>query len=269
VENVKKFVSGEYLDRKEAANRGEYKVDVIHANNVLAHVADLHGAIEGIKMMLKPDGVAIVETHYVRDLFEKLQFDCIYHEHLCYYSVNSIQFLFGLHGMTLHDVERLSIHGGSLRLFFKLDTYEPIEDWSACEALLREEETLKMDSVEFYKALPNQVYQLERRLTTILKNLKKEKKKVAVYGVTAKSTTLLNCFGIDKDLIDYAVDATPKKQGLYTPGTHIPVQTPGNQEPDYYLLLAWNFKDEILKKEKSFRDRGGKFIIPIPELEIV
>ncbi len=272
VENVNRFVKGEYLDRREESYNGvEFKVDVIHANNVLAHVADLHGVVEGIRMMLKPEGLAVIETHYVKDLINSTQFDCIYHEHLCYYSALSLCKLFQMHGMEMVDVERTEMHGGTLRAFFQLKDSSVARpaSYEKVRPFLEDEQKKGVYNLQHYQSM---IWNIERMRSDLLSFVNYEKikgKSIAVYGCTAKSTTLLNYFGINKDVIDWVVDATPNKQNHYTPGTHIPIIAPGGEEPDFYLLLAWNFKDEILKKEQAFRDKGGKFIIPIPRLEIV
>ena len=247
-----------------------FTVDVVHANNVLAHVANLHSVIEGIKTILSPNGVAIVETHYVKYLFDHNEFDCIYHEHLCYYSAHSIKKLFEIHGLIMVDIERIPIHGGSIRCYFKHAetclTKETVTDF------LIEEENSGLLNIDHYRKLTQTVFELKKELREVTQFIKELKQKIVVYGAPAKSTTLLNLFGIDSSLIEYVVDATPQKQFHFTPGTHLPIYPPSmlaTEPPDYCLLLTWNFADEIMAKESEFRAKGGKFIIPIPELKIV
>ncbi len=249
--------------------------DVVHAHNVIAHVADLHGVVEGIATLLKPDGLAVVENHYVKDLIDHVEFDAIYHEHLCYYSVTSLEQLFQQHGLALVDVERIPVHGGSIRVFFQRG--DGPRSWQKegavrVEHLLAEESAWGVDEVSFYQSFGTKVEQLRLLLLTLLRRLKAGGKRIAVYGASAKSTTLLNYCGIGAETIEYVVDRSTAKQGHYTPGTHLPIYAPQkllDTRPDYVLLLTWNFADEILSQQAEYRRQGGRFIIPIPELRVV
>ena len=244
------------------------RADVLHANNVLAHVADLNGFVAGIARVLKPDGVAIIEVPYVRTMLEALEFDTIYHEHLCYFSLTALQALFQRHGLRAVDVEQLPIHGGSLRLFVQ-SRGEPS---AAVQTIHDEERAGGMDRLEFYSRFGERVESLREELRTMLDDLKRSDKKLAAYGASAKGSTLLNYMGIGRETLDFVVDRSTVKQGLYTPGTHLPILAPEavlDRRPDYLLLLVWNLASEVLRQQEKYRAQGGKFIIPVPEPKVV
>ena len=265
VRTISEFFGSDVAERLSLS--GE-KADVIHANNVLAHVADLNGVVAGFAKLLKPDGVVVVEAPYLKDLIDHVEFDTIYHEHLCYFSLTALTRLFQQHGLTIVDVERLAIHGGSLRIF-AVHSAAAVTQPSVAK-LLEEEATWVRDSAS-YKTFGSRVESLRRELTRLLARLKSEGKRIAVYGASAKGSTLLNYFGIGSEVIDYVVDRSTIKQGLYTPGTRLKICDPSRlveDQPDYCLLLTWNFADEILKQQSTYRQHGGKFIIPIPEVRV-
>ena len=249
--------------------------DVIHAHNVVAHVANLHGVVGGIAHLLKPDGVAVIENHYVKAMIDHTEFDSIYHEHLCYYSATSFRNLFAAHNLALVDVEIIPVHGGSLRVYFQLNDGPKsfaTDGAQRVASLLDEEAAWGVDNFNFYRDFGKKVGRLRAELVALLKRLKLENKRIAVYGASAKSTTLLNYFGIGKETIEYVVDRSTAKQGRFTPGTHLPIYAPEKlleDRPDHTLLLSWNFADEILAQQRKYREQGGRFIIPIPELKIV
>lgn len=256
----------EFFTRELAA--GLPQADVVVANNVLAHVADLNGFAAGIGTVLKPGGVATIEVPYVKEMVDRCEFDTIYHEHLCYYSVTALDALFARNGLVLDRVERLSIHGGSLLLFIR----HRRTDRSTVEAMLREEQGWGVSRKFYYRMMAHRVAGMRESLRSLLDELKTEGRRVAAYGAAAKGTTLLNCFQIGTDRIEYIVDRSPHKQGRFVPGVHIPivpVERLLEDRPDYVLLLAWNFADEILRQQAAYRERGGKFILFVPELKVL
>lgn len=250
------------LDRAKELVRSGYQVDVLHANNVLAHVEDLNSVIAGIAAILKPNGLAVIETHYVADLIEKTQFDCIYHEHLCYYSATSLSNLFAKHGMEMVKADRIPMHGGSLRAYFQLK--DPNGEGGDLPIIV-EEKAKGMQNLAYYDWIGPEIMSLKSGLKWFVEYSERKGKKLAAYGATAKSTTLLNYCGIGKESIKFIADSTPFKQGKYAPGTHIPIVPPGeiySHGIDVLLLTAWNFAEEIEKKEKAFLDKGGKIFSP-------
>ena len=249
------------------ADQGK-QADVIHANNVLAHVPDLNGVVQGFQSLLKPGGHVVVEAPYLGDLIDHVEFDTIYHEHLCYFSLTALVALFARHGLDIVDVEHLAIHGGSLRIFATHASTEAVGE--AVKEMLAAEANW-VHSKEHHDRFASRVEDLRQALTAQLHQLKDEGNRIAVYGASAKGSTLMNYFGIDANLIDYVVDRSTVKQGRYTPGTHLEICDPQRlleDQPDYCLLLTWNFAEEIMKQQASFRANGGKFIIPIPEVRV-
>ena len=241
--------------------------DVIHANNVLAHVPDLNGFVRGLHLLLKDTGVAVIEVPYVKDMIDRHEFDTIYHEHLCYFSLTALNNLFRRHDLIIEDVKHLSIHGGTLRIYARKQAHE-----SAAVHDMLAQEAKWVGNSEFYRGFSAKIEHLRSELLSMLSRLKAEGKRIAVYGASAKGSTLMNYFGIGRALLDFVVDRNTIKQGHYTPGTHLPIYSPAallKEMPDYVLLLTWNFADEILHQQAEYRKQGGRFIIPIPELRIV
>jgi hypothetical protein len=250
--------------------QAQRRADVIHANNVLAHVPDLTGMIEGLGILLKKDGVAVIEVPYVKEMIERCEFDTIYHEHLSYFSVTSLDHLFRRRGLTIQNVERLPIHGGSLRLFVVPGGLA--ERGAEVTAVMKQERASGLDRMSFYRGFAQRVERLKNNLRKQLTDLRRGGKRLAAYGAAAKGTTLLNYCGIGRETLEFVVDRSTYKQGLHMPGVHLPVYAPTKlleSQPDDVLLLTWNFAEEIMEQQAEYRRRGGKFIIPVPEYRVV
>lgn len=254
---------------EELRNRGE-RADVLHAHNVLAHVADLNGFVAGLGRVVKDDGVVVIEVPYVKDMFEGCEFDTIYHEHLCYFSLTALESLFSRQGLGIEAVERLPIHGGSLRLFVVPE--ERAGRQASVTALREEEAAWNAGLAETCRGFAQQVEKVKTALVRLLGGLRAQGKRLAAYGAAAKGTTLLNFCGIGRDTLEFVVDRSTYKQGMYMPGVHLPILPLAKlleAMPDYVLLLTWNFSEEILAQQAEFLRRGGRFIIPVPEPHIV
>jgi 2-polyprenyl-3-methyl-5-hydroxy-6-metoxy-1,4-benzoquinol methylase len=244
--------------------------DAILARHVFAHVPEIHSFMRGLKLLLSTNGVIAIEAPYLVDFVEKVEFDTIYHEHLSYLSLRPMSKLFKKYGMEIFDVEHFDIHGGSLIYYI---SNEGAHEVSPKVGRYTENELQKgFDDIDTYYDFADKTSQIKAKLIDLLNQLKDAGNTIAAYGAPAKGNTLLNYCNISTDLIDYIVDKSKYKQDLYTPGTHIPVYSPERlleDMPDYTLLLAWNFADEILEQQKLYREKGGKFIVPIPDIKVV
>jgi SAM-dependent methyltransferase len=267
VPTLAEFFTRELADELATSGR---TADVVHANNVIAHIPDLNGFVAGIARILKPGGVAVIETPYLRELVERLEFDTIYHEHLFYHSLTALSRVFERNGLTIVDIERIPVHGGSLRVFAMRTGAGKAS--AAVRSLLAEETAIGLCSPQYYTAFAGRVEALGQELRALLTGLRAEGHTIAAYGAAAKGAVLLNAFGIGPDLISFVADRSPHKQGFLMPGVHIPIVDPDQlvaRRPQECLLLAWNFADEILAQQAEYRRLGGKFIIPGPKLTLV
>jgi SAM-dependent methyltransferase len=267
--------------------RTGHRAAVIHAHNVLAHVADLDGVVAGIGLLLGDGGVAIIEVPYVRDLVDRVEFDTIYHEHLCYFSLTALDTLFARHALVIADVERVPIHGGSLRLFVTgaRDGAGSVDyarrpsggrggarRSASVRALLDDEAATGVTRASYYRDFGGRVAALRGALRALIYELKRGGHRIAAYGASAKGSTLLNTTGIGRGELDFVVDRSTLKQGYFTPGAHLPIHAPERllaELPDYTLLLSWNFADEIMEQQREYTRRGGRFIVPIPTPRVV
>ena len=246
-------------------------VDIVTGTNVFAHVNDLDELISGVREMTKSDGVFIIEVPYLVDFIEKNLFDTVYHEHLSYFAVKPMRELFDRLGMEIFDVIKVSTHGGSIRVFAQKKKAHH-EVTPAVKKFLVMETRAKLHDIATYKNYATRIQTNKAKLISLLTKLKTQGKKIAGYGAPGKGNTLLNFFSIGTEVLDFIADDSPQKQGLFTPGKHIPVVHPQEiyrQKPDYLFIIAWNFAESIMKNHARFRDIGGKFIVPVPKPMIV
>ena len=256
---------------KEIVSNGT-QADLLLGNNVLAHVPDLNDFVGGMGIVLKPDGVITMEFPHLLRMIESNQFDTIYHEHFSYLSFQTVEKIFAHHGLVMFDVEELSTHGGSIRIYAQhSDTGKQLIS-ERVAAMQKQEADFGLGKIEAYINFSEKVSQTKRCLLQFLIQAKQDGKSIVGYGAAAKGNTLLNYCGIRQDFIDYVVDNSPYKQGLYLPGTRIPIYSPNRileTRPDFILILPWNLKDEIVDQMSFVRDWGGKFVIPIPYVEVI
>ena len=257
---------------RELAATGR-QADLILGNNVFAHVPDTNDFVAGLTALVKPGGRIVLEFPYGCDLVEHLEFDTIYHEHVFYFTLTALIPLFARHGLDVFEVERIPIHGGSLRFSAAPAGSRPIGN--SVRDLLAEESAKGVASHAYYDAFAGKVHALRTQLLELLQNLRASGNRIAAYGASAKGSTLLNFYGIGRDGIDcleFVADRSTAKQGRLTPGSHLPILPPSellSRQPDYALLLTWNFADEILAQQQAYRAAGGKFILPVPAVRVV
>jgi hypothetical protein len=246
-------------------------VAAIAMSNTFNIIDDLDAVIEGVRVMLADDGAFVVEVPQAADLIEKNECDTIYHEHLSQFSVHSLVALFKRHGMEIFDFERLTLHGGSMRIFVQnRNAGRPVTP--VVSAALARERDARLFEEKTYDDFLERVEKNRADFLSLVQGLKREGKRIAGYGAAAKGTTLLNYYGVGPDLMDFIADRNEMKHGLYSPGMHIPVVSPDvilSEQPDYLVILAWNFGEEVIAQQAEYRHRGGKFILPMPSNEIV
>lgn len=259
----------EYFDSKIAEKIAKKygKAKVVSGNNVFAHINDLDEIVKGVKILLSEDGVFVIEFPYLIDFVEKNLFDLMYHEHLSYLAVRPLDKFFKKHGMQIFDVVKTPVHGGSVRLYVqrKEGNYNLHK---SVEKFINMEKNKKLHLLSTYRKYAKNIEKNKIKLIKILEDLKTQNKKIIAYGAPAKGNTLLAYFGIDTNILDYIIDDSPYKFNLYTPGTHIPIYSPNklkSDNPDYIFMLAWNFADDLMKRLSSFKKKGGRFIVPVPE----
>ena len=255
----------------ETASAIRGRADLLVANNVLAHVPDLNDFVEGMRIALAQRGTITIEFPHLLQIIRYSQFDTIYHEHFSYFSLLTVQAVLAAHGLSVIDVEQLPTHGGSLRVYAQHAELN-VEPSSRVQAIIAEERNAGLDDLATYRRFADGVRNCKRALLQFLIAAREEGKQVVGYGAPAKASTLLNYCGARTDFIDYTVDRSPHKQGLLLPGTRIPIHAPekiAETRPDYVLILAWNLRDEIIEQMRHVREWGGKFVIPIPEVEVI
>jgi SAM-dependent methyltransferase len=268
IPTVVKFLGEETA--RDLARAGR-QADLLIGNNVLAHVPDINDFVEGLRILLKPTSVLTMEFPHLMRLMAENQFDTIYHEHYQYLSLLTVGRIFEAHGMSVFDVEELPTHGGSLRIYARQASDSTHPTTPRVEDVRQRELMADYDHLKTYFSFTERVKETKRKLLEFLIAAKRNGKTIAGYGAPAKGNTLLNYCGVRADFIDYTVDRSPHKQGLFLPGTRIPIHAPGKireTKPDYVLILPWNIKDEVMQQMAFIREWGGQFVVPIPEVRI-
>ena len=268
VPTLVRFFGTEVANELAAAGR---TADLLIGNNVLAQVPDLNDFVEGLSILLKPEGVLTVEFPHLLRLIELNEFDTIYHEHFSYFSLISTIKIMAAHGLRVFDVEELKSHGGSLRIFACRATSQANSPTPALRKVMQDEVAAGLDTIESYQGFALQVRQTKFEFVEFLLNASKQGKSIVGYGAPGKSATLLHYCGVGRDLIQYTVDRSTYKQGRHLPGNRIPIHHPDRireTKPDYVLILPWNLKDEIMQQLQYIREWGGRFVVPIPRVAV-
>jgi methylation protein EvaC len=248
------------------------KADIVTANNVFAHISDINGTTEAVREALKDDGVFIFEVHYLGKIIQEMQYDFIYHEHIYYYSLIALENHLARHGMVIFDIKSIPIHGGSIRYYAaKKDSYYAQNISSRVDVLRAQEKELGYDNPKTYKEFASKVEAKKEKLMTLLKTLKKKKRSIVGYGASGRANTIIQYCGIDNKYLDYMIDDGPAKEGLYTPGSHLQIhnnEVLKREHPDYILIFAWAFYEEIAAKCENYLDKNGRLIVPLPDVRI-
>jgi SAM-dependent methyltransferase len=269
IPTITKFFS---VDTANELKKNGKLADLIIGNNVLAHVPNLNDFVKGLKILLKPSGIITLEFPHVLQLIQKNQFDTIYHEHFSYFSLLTLKKIFPFHGLQIFDVEEISTHGGSLRIYVKHTENDGISINERVRILLEKEKQCGLENISTYTNFTKKVEDVKGKLQEFFISAKNSGKKIVCYGAAAKGNTLLNYCNIGNNFIEYVVDQSPYKQGLFLPGTNIPIKSPDEiqkTKPDYLIIIPWNLKEEIMEEIKYIQNWGGKFMIPIPEVKII
>ena len=269
IPTLEKFFNTDCANELKEKNQ---QADLLLGNNVLAHVPNINNFIAGMKILLKPNGIITMEFPHILQLIKQNQFDTIYHEHFSYFSFFVIQKIFLSKGLTIFDVEEIPTHGGSLRIFAKHSENKLFEIKERVENLIKKEKQMKLDGYSIYSDFSQKAKNVKTKLNQFLEKAQLEGKSTVCYGAPAKGNTLLNFCEIKTGQIKYTVDRSPHKQGLFLPGSHLPIKSPKTileTKPDYIIILAWNLKDEIMEQMKDVRAWGCKFVVPIPEVKIL
>lgn len=264
-----RFFGTEYA---QELKRDRKQADLIIGNNVLAQVPNVNSFVEGMKILLAPEGTVTIEFPHLMRLIDENQFDTIYHEHFFYFSLCSAERIFAAHGLTIYDVEELWTHGGSLRIYARHAENAALPISQNVTSLRTREEVAGLNSPDAYSAFDEKVKETKRKILEFFIKEKRKGKTIVGYGAPGKGNTLLNYCGVRTDFIDFTVDRNPYKQGQFLPGTHIPILAPdmiSETKPDYIFILPWNLKDEIMKQLEYVREWGGKFVVPIPEIQVL
>jgi SAM-dependent methyltransferase len=266
VPTLRAFFDAELARRLAADGR---RADLIVANNVMAHTPTLNSFVRGLSVLLADDGLATIENTYVKDLIDHCEFDTIYHEHFCYFSCTAVDALMRRHGLTLTAVEHFpALQGGTLR--WHVTRKGPAEE--SALRFLRAERDEGLTDIEYYEQFGRRVEDIRASLLELLRGLRAQGKSIVAYGAAAKGSTLVNYAGIGSELVDFVVDRNVHKHDLHMPGTHLPIRDTSallEEQPDYTLLLAWNYRDEVMAQQAEYLRRGGRFIVPVPRPEIV